>query len=721
MITDAPEIKPGDESAIRPMDAKEKERHDPDSDVPVYRIDVKLDKEQEDRLTKDYFIEYDAIQANIEALKLPDSWRERDNQYDGNLQSSGRLLFNVHVHQSKIKVNAICRALKEAFLDQEPLADISPRPEMAQKNGFEISDKQTKFIDYAMDEDIKPETAIDKISKCATKKFVGIGKLCWEYRMETRRREETYVGRNEVIGWQGKQPVIRNEALETFLKTYPEAAQKQRGMVERLVNEGTVQIVASYKDQVCNSPKLKYVKIEDFKVDNSCNYNEGLATTHCIGEDIEMSYWDLMRKVKDEEFNKEAVESLFAGTDKTTADNPQGTASDYKTAKYIVIEGTYYFKLKEDDSDELKIKCWFGKDKKKLLGVTLFPYYALDTDYIAFYMELNDEGFYGGAKSVMFNLRDSNIAQDALMNLALHGTYVRNILTPITKEGSDIEAMFLEKTWREGDPISVDEFTEDVSKAFGFVSWPTMNTSDLVMLDQLLQRQDSDVTGVNDAAASGRNDPTDPTAPAAKTIALLQASGINIKDYIRTFLPSFNLFISSVLQLYYQMSQEGRKYKVQLRSGQVVGDDPFKSISRDEMVAKTNIQARASAYVFDKANEKVEAVTAYNVVRGDSIAIQQPMVQYKALMQVLNTLGPRWKNISDKDLLSPEEFQQQQMQVAMQAAMMFFQKMAADASQTGVQPPIDLKQLAAAITQAQSEAANPALAEQRMKTEKAAR
>jgi len=79
LITDAPEIKPGDESAIRPMDAKEKERHDPDSDVPVYRIDVKLDKEQEDRLTKDYFIEYDAIQANIEALKLPEveAWEKK--------------------------------------------------------------------------------------------------------------------------------------------------------------------------------------------------------------------------------------------------------------------------------------------------------------------------------------------------------------------------------------------------------------------------------------------------------------------------------------------------------------------------------------------------------------------------------------------------------------------------------------------------------------------
>ncbi len=720
MITDAPEIKEGEETAIRPMTPEEKERNDPQSDVPVYRIDIKLDQEQTDRLTKEFFLEYDAIQAKIDELKLPEAWKSLDNQYDGNLQVNSRLLFNVHVHQSKIKVNAICRALKEAFLDQEPLADISPRPEMASKDGYAVSDKQTQFIDYAMDEDIRPEQAIDKIAKCSAKKFVGIGKICWEYRVEKRRREETYQGKNEVIAWQGNQPVIQNEALETFLKTYPDAAESQKGLIKRLINEGSVQIVASYKDQISNSPKLRYVKIEDFKVDNSCNYWEGLATTHCIGEDIEMSYWDLQKKVQDEEFDKDAVESLFSGTDKVTTENPQGLASDYKTAKYTIVEGTYYFKLKDEDEEEIKIKCWFGKDKKKLLGTTLFPYYALDTDYIPFYMELNDEGFYGGAKSVMHNLKDSNIAQDALLNLALHGTYVRNIMTPIVKEGSEIEAMFLEKTWREGDPISVDEFTEDVSKAFGFVDWPSMNTTDLVMLGQLLQRQDSDVTGVNDAAASGRNDPTDPEAPAAKTIALLQASGINIKDYIRTFLPSFNIFISSVLQLYYQMSQDGRKYKVRLRAGQVVGDDPFKSISRDEMVAKTNIQARAAAYVFDKRNEKIEAVTAYNTIRADSMAMQQPIVQYKALMQVLSTLGPRWKNIADKDFLSPEEFQQQQMQVAMQAAMAFFQQMAKDAQQTGVQPPIDLRALAQAITRAQEEAANPQLAVERQKQEKAA-
>lgn len=719
-ITAAPEIKKGEETAIRTMTPEEKERNDPDSDIPIYRIDIKLSAEQEERLTTDFFVEYDAHQANIDALKLPEAWKERDNQYDGDVQSNKRMLFNLHVHQSKIKLNAIVRAIKESFLNQEQIADISPRPEMAQKNGFEIADKQTKFIDYAMDEDIKPEVAVEKIAKCAGKKFVGIGKICWEYRVENRRREETYQGKNEIIGWNGKNPVIKNEALETFLKTYPDAAVKQRALVEKLVNEGTVQIVAGYRDPVVNCPKLRYIKIEDFKVDNSCNYNEGLATEHCIGEDIEMSYWDLMRKVKDQEFNKEAVESLFSGNDGDKTDkNPQGTASDYKTVKYTVVEGTYYFKLKDNDEDELKIKCWFGKNKKKLLGVTLFPYYALDCDYIGFWMVLNDEGFYGGAKSVMYDLKDSNIAQDALLNLFLHGTYSRNILTPIVKEGSEIEAMFLEKTWREGDPISVDEFTEDVSKAMGFVEWPNLDSAALVMAVQFCQRLDSNVTGVNDASATGQNDPTDPEAPASKTIALLQASGINVKDYIGTFLPSFNLFISSVLQLYYQMSTEGRKYKVGLRTSQVVGDDPFKSISRDEMVAKTNIQARAAGYIFDKRNEKIEAVSAYQMIRNDSMAMQQPNVIYKALTQALATFGPRWKNIVDKDFLTPEDFQKQQMQVALQAAMMFFQKLAKDAKDTGVMPPIDLRALAAAITQAQAESATPALAEARMKQEKA--
>lgn len=719
MLTKDPEIKKGEDVAVRPMTKEEKERNDPSQDIPIYRIDIKLDEEQDKRLTTDFFVEYDAIEDKLKELGLPDLWKERDNQYDGNIKTDSRLHFNVNTQQSKIKVNAVCRATKEAFLDSEPMVDISPRPEMAQKNGYVVSDKQTQFIDYAMDEDIKPETSLDKISKCAAKKFVGIGKIEWAYRKERRRREETYEGKNEIVGFSQGRPVITNEGLEAFLKTYPDAAEKQKGIVKRLINEGKVQIVASYNDQVTNSPKLRYVKVEDFKVDNSCNYNEGLATTHCIGEDIEMSYWDLQKKVRDKEFDKEAVESLYRGDDKKTAENPQGLASDYKTVKYTIVEGTYYFKINESDEEEIKIKCWFGKDKKILLGTTLFPYYALDVDYIAFYYELNDNGFYGDAKSIMYNLRDSAIAETALINLALHGTYVRNILTPITKEGSEIEALFLEKKWREGDPISVDEFTEDISKGFGFVDWPQMNVSDLIMLKQILERQDGDVTGVPDSAATGRNDPTDPDAPAAKTIALLQQAGINIKDYIRIFLPSFNIFISSVLQLYYQMSQEGRKYKVKMRAGQVVGEDPFASITRDEMVAKTNIQARAAAYVFDKRNEKIEAVTAENIIRTHPLAMQQPIVQYKALIQVMSTLGPRWKNIADKDFMSPEDFKKSQFKIAVQTAMMFFKKMIEDAQTTGVQPPLDLDQLAAAITQAQAEAANPQLAVERQKQEKA--
>jgi hypothetical protein len=252
--------------------------------------------------------------------------------------------------------------------------------------------------------------------------------------------------------------------------------------------------------------------------------------------------------------------------------------------------------------------------------------------------------------------------------------------------------------------------SDDWRKQFGFVDWPTMNVQDTVLLKSLLQRQDGDVTGVSDLM-TGRESPSDPTAPASKTIALLQASGVNIKDYIRTMLPSFNIFVQYILQLYYQMSQEGRKYRVRRKSESVTGTDPFSPISRDEMIAKTTIQARAASFVFDKVNEKTEAVAAYQLLNSNPYAMQQPLVLFKSLKLVMATLGSAWKNLSDTTLKSPEEFQKQQMQIAMQAVQMMIQQAQQQAQVTGVQPQVQPEQLAAGVTQAQTVAYNPSLAQ----------
>lgn len=694
------EIKDDESYAIRPQTPEEKERLNTDDDIPEYRIRMDLDAEQEKRLTEQFFLEFEALEAERKELKLEEKWAERDAQYDGEMAPNDAIPFNLHMHQSKIKVDAIARAAKEAIFDVEGLVDVTPRPEMRRKDGQKVAERQAEFLDYIVDEEVKPEIAYDKIIKSTAKKFVGIGKMCWSYRREKRKREETYEGL---------------EGLQQFLQTYPETQdpttkefQRHKGLIRRLIAEKKVQLVVNYKDVIDNNPDLKHIKVEDFYVRNACNYWQGLRTEHCIAERQEYTYWELLKKQKEEEFKN--VEELWSDPNEDPEKPGGGENKDFMTKSYCVLEATMYFKLKEEDEEEVKIKAWFGKDKKTFLGAILYPYYAFDVDYIPHYMVINDKGFYGNAESIMYDMRDTNIALDALLNLYLYSIYVRHIVTPIVEEGSQIEQAFMEKTWRVGDPLVVDDLTDDVNKKVNFVQWPNADMSSGMALMEILRRDQSDVTKVSDLT-SGRESTLDPTAPASKTLALLEQSGLGIKEYLRTFIPSFNIFCTMLLQICYQMNQEGREYRVRRKAEGVTGTNPFVSISRDEMIAKTSVQARASAFVFDKINEKREAMAGLNIVSTNPYTMRQPKVQYEALLIALKSLGGSWNILADK-MPSPEQFEQQQLGVAVQALQSLFQQAQQKQQLTGVPsegPTMD--EAKDTITKAQAVDYNPALAE----------
>jgi hypothetical protein len=130
------------------------------------------------------------------------------------------------------------------------------------------------------------------------------------------------------------------------------------------------------------------------------------------------------------------------------------------------------------------------------------------------------------------------------------------------------------------------------------------------------------------------------------------------------------------------------------------------------MVLRTVVQSRAATFAFDKAQEKQISMAAYQVVMTNPYAMRQPKLLYKALKTVLSDFGGKWKTLSDTDLVSPEEFAAQQQQIAMQAVQALFQQAKAHMDITGVpaDPREVIKQAPDAITQAQAEAYNPALA-----------
>jgi len=193
--------------------------------------------------------------------------------------------------------------LNEAFLDSEPLVDVSPRPESFRQGMETVAERQTEFIDFAIDEEVKPEKDINLINKSAVRKFVGIGKLEWRYEKERRKREEIYEGKNEIKGLdQNNQPIIENKALKEFMSNYPDAKERYPQYLKRIAIGKKVSLVVDYFDIIDNSPKLNFIPIENFYVRNSCNYNQGLRFTHLIVERQKLTWWELKKKESNDEF-----------------------------------------------------------------------------------------------------------------------------------------------------------------------------------------------------------------------------------------------------------------------------------------------------------------------------------------------------------------------------------------------------------------------------------
>lgn len=699
---------------LRPQTPEEKSKNE-NREIPEYKIQLDLDDDQIRDLTKQCHLEFDALKTERDDLDLENKWEEKDSQYDGDMVCDNPMInFNLDTQETKIVIDAVVRAINESFLpDDGDIIDVSPRPETARKDGFVICEKQSQFIDFAMDEEIKPEIPFIKIAKSAATKFVGIGKLVWSYEKDIRRREECWEAQHQIVGIDPKtqSPIIDRVGLKRFLQSYPDALKRYPKQCKDLFEGKDINIVVKYKEQISNNPELKYINIRDFYVSNSTDYWRGLRTAHCMVERKPYTYYELLKMEKDGEFQN--VNALFeTSKDGRITDNAM-------TASYDVLEFTILFKINEDDEEETKIKCWFGEEclmdsKEGYLGAILYPYYAIDTDYIPFYCKVNDDGFYGGCKSIADDIYDSHIAQNAFLNLLLQSLYVRNILTPITAEGSEVEDKFLNGDFVPGQPLSVPELTDDVSKAVDFVNWPNVDTQGSLVLMEKIKRVGRDVTRVSDYQTTGGESSADPSAPARKTAMLLHQSGVGIKDYIRTMLPSFNIFAGNILQMYYQMNTGDRKFRIRQKSKQVTGKDVFDSITRDEMVVNTTIKSKAATFAFDKLVEKREALAAYQTVRQDPYAIQLPMLQYKALKNLLKTFGAKWRAMADTDLPTPDELTQQVNMATMQAIQALFQQAKQKEDVTGVaQDPREvISQAPDAVRMARARVTTPGLGQE---------
>ncbi len=413
-----------------------------------------------------------------------------------------------------------------------------------------------------------------------------------------------------------------------------------------------------------------------------------MAEQKLIVERKNYTWWELQQEEK---------KNNFYDIDELVKDDKDSTKkkAGHEKETFDILECTFYFKLKEADKEETKIIFWYAEKEKVIIGSVLYPCDVMY--YIPFYICEEEDGFY--QPGLAEHTKDSQIAQSVMLNLALGGVYIRNTITPITDE-QDVIDQFLEKRFAHGIPIEGKAQSVDFLQKY----MQNLDVNGILGLMQFMKQGTEEEVG-SSSLMSGNETPFDPNAPASKTMALLKMAGISVDEYIATMTPAFNQIAYVMLQEYYQMSTEGRKYAI--KPEKVVGDNPFGEMSRNDMIARTNIQAQAYAYDFDKLEAKKEDFALWQLLRGDPVFNANPEAVYNMARVIVKGWSPKWNNNVDKILPPLRQFQQQQMAIAVKAVSIYVQAVLQESQNTGVAPKFDPRQLLAIVAQMQKETVTP--------------
>lgn len=692
---------------------KPKEEAEGAEETPQYMQVIELDDKQTDRLMEAAIRELNAMKEERTKLGLETKWTALQNQYDGIMEQNQDQQFSLHMHTTKIKIDAIVRAAKASFLDSDPKFAITPQPGYAAKDSRkadEVCQKQQDFLDFEISQELNLESPFEMALYASAIKSVGMLKFPWKYRVERKQREECYEGKFVIQGFdpKTKSAVIKNPGLETFLQQYPDGETKYPGFYNKIARGKTVYLQASYSDPVYNNPDPQFVENENFYVYDYTDGLKGLKFSRCICERQKYTWSELRDLEKSEGWTN--IDALrFPGSARSSANKAKTSEErkkeEYKdadTRKYDVIEQTYFFNVDDtgDIKDEVKIKFWWGEDREVLMHCIHYPYDGVSTEYIPIYLRRIRPGFWQSALSIASDLSDSNLAENAFLNFMLEMAWIETVVTPVVKEGSPTEKQLMSKRWNHGVPLVIRKDASEVSKEITFLQKPQTQAAGMMPILQYLLKQDDDVTGVQ-SGISGRQDPTDPRAPAAKTLALMKQSGMNIEAYIKTALPSFNEIATVLLNLYYQMTSDSKSFLTKRTAQAITGGNPFATITRQEMIAKTNIKSQAYAFAIDKLQEKQENIALFSVVRSELAARGDAESLDNLVRALVESWSPLWKTRVGLIWPTLDEFKQRQLKMAAQGVAAYMATLKQQEQVSGVPAAADAQKLLAMMQQIQ--------------------
>lgn len=593
---------------------------EPDSDEsrsPVSYLAVKLDDQT--RTTLEAWLHLHLAQINTEMQPILARFQQEDDQVEGNMPGADYPYagaFRVNYPLTKRKVREIANRIKQAYLDADPIWGI----DLDDPNLFQLAIRLEKTLDTAMDYELDEEDDLALACYEAAKHGLGVIVPTWAYHEERMRTLESWQG------WDG----LRLDTLRDIIRfeeKYPNW-REQKGLrdIHARLNRGQevereiTEIVA-----VKNHPDFQHIEAKQVRVYPSVHGYEGLRATPLYGYLVNQTQFELDAFRDQETIDEEALARVLPAVTKHEDADPQAQMEEFE-----IFKGTIRYALPEDGGTPGRYHVWYAVKEQVLLRARFYPWWHAEPDLIPCYVRMEETGFF--KPGIAHDVVDEHTVLNVLLNLYLNGLDMANALRLKTKYRSLSHQLLLSKRWSPHMGLPWKDHPNEIDP----MAQPMGHLTAIVNGFQLLKQQGDDASGTT-TLQSGRESPSDPSAPGIKTIALLQQVQPNEKDILRSLAPAFDAVGRWTMWMYFQALKLG--WIEQLPGGLQIPPEMLPELAK-------HLHSRAILFDLDRQGRFERDVGLLRIAQ-EILGPTRPDVILKMLRITISQAGSQWSRLVD--------------------------------------------------------------------------
>ena len=540
-------------------------------------------------------------------------FEEEVNQFEG-LMPGGDYpypgAFRVNVPVTKKKVREVANRLKQAYLDSDPIWAVDSAELPA-----ELVAAIERGLDHQVDHELSLEDDMAQAIFDAVWHGVGALEPCWAYSEDIVRDLEVY------RGYDG-QTFESLADLVKFEERYPDWKDNKiaLGLHSKLARGEQVAAEVEYRAPTTNRPDLVHIPCKDLRIYPSLNSWQDLQSSPCYGYVKTHNRMELEAFEADGTIDADQLKRVWPkklDSEETSAQDEMDDADVFRATVRYQMPG---------DSEPRRYAIWYERESCTVLRIRKFPWWLALPNLILHHIRQEEPGVF--KRGLAWDLKDTHVACNVTLSLYLNGADMANSMRWYAKQGSVGEQHILQRRWSPHLPMPWKTDPNEVQS----LQTSTSHLGPLVQGFELMRRQSDEETQTS-SLQSGRESPTDPSAPATKTIALLQQVEPNTKELLRSLQEGFRQSGRWILGMFYQAK----------RLGWITEIPGFPDIP-DELLLEVGkkLQPRSILFEFDRATRLQADQMVMNLV-----AAYAPQAVPQVLRKVISHTSSDWAREAD--------------------------------------------------------------------------